>query len=820
MIRLTLLICCVITAVSFVTAQQIDLTGQISIYNSNYRTGQIEYVADAFVSADFAGSTNSDAEGKFELVFSGLASGTTVDLRVEKSGLEVVNKRNILHVILGRKEPLKVFLAPKGELAQRQTKFYNVSLAIVTARHDALIASLRAGGMSGVRTMKQLEQQLNREIENRHEAEDILREQLEVLQKRLPETARRLAEVNLDFASVAYREAYENYLLGDISIALEILEEEQLSEQVEEILVALENIGKDQHGFKLAEEEALEKASQVYKSYVLKAEAYELIFDYRSAAAVLQKGVVLLEEIKEIEDAELADAYSKLAFICRGLTEFDKALIYQKKSTTIREKAWGNSGFGMALTYRDLSSLYGDLSAFENSEKYILKSISLTERQVADSTILSALYLDASGVYTSLGQFRTASNYIDKANRLLSGVEETQREANLIQFYTAQAYLYYEIRNDSSYLNSMRNLIKVKSQYLGKDNFTMAGSYENLGLAFQNLNQLDSAIIFYQKGLKIRRETSSLNNFVKAKIHNNLALLMSKMNRLDSARINIDSAILVLSTEFPDTKELLQVYANAASIYSLNEEYESAINFSREAIKIADKTLTEEHPQLGQVYNNLGTYFGKSNYPDSAIYYVEKAYNIQVKNLPYTELQVGQIKKNLVFLYTLRAEQRLTVRKYQLAITDYHRALKFAINKGKVFNLLGLTYYDVQDYIRAIENYEKSYEQKAISEITYLNNIGLAYAKWGKLKEAKNRFSQLERLLPESGLTFRDWGLYYVLKGRSNLALDNLDKAIQLGYDNWGGFRTESALAPLRDHYRFRALLLQAPDQKDQIHKN
>lgn len=187
----SLFFCCFILFTSVfgdsLRAQQLSLRGEVFVHNSLYRTGQLKSVAGASVEAAFAGSTVSDARGKFQLIFAGLEDGESTNLSVEKAGLEVVNERDMLQVVLGRKSPLRVYLAPKGELAQRQTEYYEVSLAALTNRYDALISSLRADTATSRQTISELKQRLNREIANRYEAEDILTEQLAIAKERLPE---------------------------------------------------------------------------------------------------------------------------------------------------------------------------------------------------------------------------------------------------------------------------------------------------------------------------------------------------------------------------------------------------------------------------------------------------------------------------------------------------------------------------------------------------------------------------------------------------------------------------------------------------------
>ena len=66
----SLLILLILSGINLV-AQEITLKGQVSIHNSKYETGSITYVSNAYASAPFAGSDDTDELGKFGLTFTG-----------------------------------------------------------------------------------------------------------------------------------------------------------------------------------------------------------------------------------------------------------------------------------------------------------------------------------------------------------------------------------------------------------------------------------------------------------------------------------------------------------------------------------------------------------------------------------------------------------------------------------------------------------------------------------------------------------------------------------------------------------------------------
>jgi hypothetical protein len=138
-------------------AQQVELRGTVSVHNSKYETGEVIYVQNAYLSAPFTVPATSDVEGNFVLEFVGLASGTALKIEAEKAGLEVVNTRELEEVVLGRKFPLRIYVAEKGKLAQAQTELYQISKEALFARRDALIARLRADTEESQAAMTELQ---------------------------------------------------------------------------------------------------------------------------------------------------------------------------------------------------------------------------------------------------------------------------------------------------------------------------------------------------------------------------------------------------------------------------------------------------------------------------------------------------------------------------------------------------------------------------------------------------------------------------------------------------------------------------------------
>jgi len=116
------LLCAILLMSSFAFSQQISLRGSIAVHNSKYKTGKQQFIKDAFITARYTKPSSTDNNGNFSLQFVGTEIGTSIKLEIAKQGLEVVNRRDLEDVVLGRKRPLRIYLAKKGKLAEAQAQ--------------------------------------------------------------------------------------------------------------------------------------------------------------------------------------------------------------------------------------------------------------------------------------------------------------------------------------------------------------------------------------------------------------------------------------------------------------------------------------------------------------------------------------------------------------------------------------------------------------------------------------------------------------------------------------------------------------------------
>ncbi|MEN0046439.1 MAG: carboxypeptidase-like regulatory domain-containing protein [Bacteroidota bacterium] len=328
---------CLLFCTTVLTAQQINLNGLVSIHNSGYENGKTQYVKNAYVSVDFTTPTNTDDTGQFNLVFSGVPSGTDVKVTVEKDGWEIVNKLDLQEVVVGRLLPVRIYLAKKGQIAQARTELYNVSLKTLTARHDRMIAQLRKNNAESQEVIQELEQKLNIAISNRFEAEELLNKQLVTTKQRLPDFSLRLAKVNLDFASEMYRTAYEHFKKGEIEEAIEAIDEAVLDKEAEDAKIKLWQARADIANLDTALVSRQAELKAYIKGVYLVARSYQAKAKNQEAVDLLTEAVAWLPNITVGEAYNKLLCYQKAGKLNQEANDLAKAYYYFMRAIQVAE---------------------------------------------------------------------------------------------------------------------------------------------------------------------------------------------------------------------------------------------------------------------------------------------------------------------------------------------------------------------------------------------------------------------------------------------------------------------------------------------------
>lgn len=605
-----------IFAASWAYGQQATIEGQVFLHNSEYRTGKLEYVEGAYVSAPNATTQATNRKGIFELEFAGIDAGNTAVVSVEKGGLEPVNLSALQGVAIGREAPLRISMAKTGWLQQEQELLARRSIEALAAGHETLAAALAQGGAESRAAILGLENHFNRQIAARFEAEQLLDTQLEKLKNLLSAEAAQLARVNLDFASKRYREAYELYRRGAPREAVAILDEAALDKESEAALARLrewESKGKAKQAA-----EALNNLQQVVEAYQLNAQAHLLSFQYRDALNNQLKAVFLLETAGMGPNIQLADAYAAVALNYMLREEYGDALHYQEKRIKIQEHLLGDRAPEVAASCNRLAEICRGLNDYPMAQEALLRAISINEAALAGQhPELAVSYAGLAHTYQAMGAEEKALEAQQKAIGIL---EKTlaPNDPDIAGAYQRLADIHLD---GGAYLDALKAQLKAlfileQSRQPGQPEALHA--YNTLARIYLNLSDYDKALAVQQKILALQEKQLPPNHPQIADCYHNMASTLYFLQNLDGALEHEQQAYDILKEQLPPFHPRIQaVEASFAFLYTTRGERRQAEGHYLAAIEDLNRSLEfqPENPEAKKRIREMeaAQYTGQSN---------------------------------------------------------------------------------------------------------------------------------------------------------------------------------------------------------------
>ena len=139
----------------------------------------------------------------------------------------------------------------------------------------------------------------------------------------------------------------------------------------------------------------------------------------------------------------------------------------------------------------------------------------------------------------------------------------------------------------------------------------------NLGLVYQNLQQYDSSLYYYRKGLS-QIEFVADQDYYRVSILNNIVSLFLDIEEADSAFVNL-TRVMEIKPKNNDLVGQAESYNLLADYFLFDDQPGKALGYYYKSIKIANKIGSIELQSL--IAEKLYTYYYQQNNADSALKY-------------------------------------------------------------------------------------------------------------------------------------------------------------------------------------------------------
>ncbi len=633
--------------------QQVELRGKVSIHNSKYNSGKIQYVNDAFITAPFTKSGMSDSEGNFQLNFVGQDPGLAIPIKAEKSGYEVVNQYDLQQVIIGRKLPLGIYLTTEGLLAEAQTELYNIAKSQQLQQKDALIAKLRLENAESEAIIQQLEARFGRDIKDRFEAETVLLEKFEALQRELPKYALELAKKNLDFASAQYIEAYEFFKNGEIEKAIKTLDDSKIQALYSN---ALTNISKGEELQKQGAEQVdlgYEQINQVIELQKLKATNLMIAFRSVEAIAVYESLIDIYKNIGS-DQLELARIYDKLSMAYFYSGDFNKALQIEKSAVAIKREFGENVKLGLAESLHWLANIQESLDLFNDAEQNNLEAIEIREAKLSPNDgKLADSYNNLSGVYRRKGDLDKSLQLAERATKIW----EASGAYNVVYGYNRMGLTLKAKGEPEASYNYFKKAVDIYEKVHGTDHRMTAAGYNNLAYALMSLNRTQEALDYQMKAIAILEKDLDESHPYIGKTYLNLGSAYKDIGENEKARKLLLKALQILESRFgPEYSDVATANGHLGFVAYQLGEFDKAVSYQEKSLKIRQKIYDPNHADVGTSHLAMGIIYQGAGALEKAEFHLKRALEIRLNLYGTTHGETLASRSRLASLYEARIE--------------------------------------------------------------------------------------------------------------------------------------------------------------------
>ncbi|HRH68518.1 MAG TPA: tetratricopeptide repeat protein [Flavobacteriales bacterium] len=638
-------ICSLLFYVAASFAQSLPLSGTVTIQNSAYETGKKVYVSDARIRAPFAKATTSDRQGAFTLAFVGVARGTAVPITVEKTGLEVVNMRELQQVVAGGSAGVQVVMAEAGKLAAARTAFYNVATASINEAFKRRMDVLRDTTIAVEQRIAMLNKELADTLRNMEAAVERITAQHSEALARSGELAERFAAVDLDDVSATYRKAYELYRNGNVDSVLALLRSDRLDKEYSTALAQ-----KQQGGATVAG--ANTSIRQLVQSYRLKADVQETRLQYAAAIATEQRiHAIMSEQADAFEPLELVRSLHDLVLLEQVIVAVDSALAHAQRGVQLAEQHLPVGHPEIAAMHSELALVLMQMSRYGEATTEVEKAIALELAHPGDSLGLAYAYNARGKIKIGMGTLEGAM--VDL--RLALGIWQRHLEPDhprIAQGLFDMADPLLGIGSlDEGRLVAEQSLIKRKGRLVA-DHPEIAASISILARAMHMQGRFDEAVEGYAEAGRILRASLGEDHPHVANIHVYSGLVLKDLDRNPLAMAQFDTALAIQHRLLgPLAAANVDVHKCRSEIYLAREDMVGAQRELGSAVAIARQNGMLQGMKAASLLADQGALYGRKGDLDSALWCFDGARTALIAERGPLHLHVADLETQIGRLY-------------------------------------------------------------------------------------------------------------------------------------------------------------------------
>ncbi len=361
--------------------------------------------------------------------------------------------------------------------------------------------------------------------------------------------------------------------------------------------------------------------------------------------------------------------------------------------------------------------------------------------------------------FMKLSKYDSAIFYYDKLIKLsandLKWDEQIKYSLKLVEAYRRAD----KFRETDSCLN----LIATNKNYnIDKYPLLKAEFLHQKGTSLGDQGKHTDAIEILDQVVQIRTEINGLADTILAKTYNNIGTYFYYLGNLNKASSYYEKALQLAMNTKSETSNIASFMQNIGIIYARMGDFEKALKFFNDNLRINQERLPENDPDIAQIYLNLGQLYSLLSRYDEALEYNDKAEQIYTEKFGPDYGSLGTIYLNKSRIYGQLSDTKEAERYLKNALRIYGLYLKpNHPNMARIYNNLGSIAMIEKDYAAAKDYLMKSLsiQKGSDSQIIQMRNLANALDKLGNYDEAEKKYKKcIDKALNELGDNHFEYG--------------------------------------------------------------
>ncbi len=502
-----------------------------------------------------------------------------------------------------------------------------------------------------------------------------------------------------------------------------------------------------------------------------------------------------------LKDVRLAENYEKKGDSLYFLAYYKEALDNYEESTTLFKRLANNKKY---INSR-LKAIRMQAYLSQKEEVLCESDIIFSEiEELSGNRVQKVQALMNLGLaYYKGSKFEESNNYYLEALKLNDSNNESF-SYQLVIIYNALAKNFSALINYDEVQKYSRKTIGIFKQNPEFSKQELAEAFDNLGLLFHDLNNIDSSLHYFQKAKKLRIGLyDTIPHPALMASHNRIGMSYWKRGFLNMALKEYSEAqrigrsrSKVLSGNMVGLKANIGILAIEKGDFNKAEIiFKEVIT---ESIEIYDGEL---NPSVIRGYYTLGVVYAQKGSYNLALEYYNKA-NKLAKSLSKTNAFITTIDNAIINIIQAKGENRLAVNLYTKSIEK----LKIHVERSspelaQAYQNMGNAYYDLNDFINAEMSYKNAlrysnlaYGKDHYNNSLHLNSLGNINVQKNEYQKALKYFQEAIKLTtkvfsenhPKLSFYLNNISELYFLKGEDEKCIKYAKQAInanKLGLD-------------------------------------